>query len=72
MESGWSVLSNSRFNALDKLVAEVHSVRMSVGAGRSIKSKGRHLSVKDHLRWSVVEVKAENTCLTHYIVNCDS
>jgi hypothetical protein len=61
----WSVFekvsqSNSRFNALDKLVIEVHSVKMPVGFGR-VKSKGRPLSVMAHLKRSIVEVKAEKT-----------
>ena len=37
--------SNSRFNALDKLIMTVYSVRMPVGFGkRAIKSKDRPLS----------------------------
>jgi hypothetical protein len=37
--------SNSRFNALDKLVLEVHSVKMPVGfGGDGRKSKGRPLT----------------------------
>jgi len=42
----WSVFnkvaqSNARYNALDKLVVVVHSVKMPVGFGRkSVKSKG--------------------------------
>jgi hypothetical protein len=42
--------SNSRFNALDKLVLEVHSVKMPVGFGRGIKTKGRPLDVLAHLK----------------------
>jgi hypothetical protein len=57
----WSVFekvsqSNSRFNALDKLVIDVHSVKMPVGFGRGIKTKGRPLSVMAHLKKSTVEV----------------
>jgi hypothetical protein len=38
--------SNARFNALDKLIMTVHSVRMPVGFGkRGMKSRGRPLSV---------------------------
>jgi hypothetical protein len=46
----WSVFekvaqSNARFNALDQLIVEVHSVRMPVGFGRvAVKTKGRPLS----------------------------
>jgi len=52
----WSVFekvsqSNARFNALDTLVVTVHSVQMPVGYGKhAIKSKGRPLSVKAHLK----------------------
>ena len=42
--------SNSRFNALDKLVLEVHSVKMSVGFGMGIKTKGRSLDTLAHLK----------------------
>jgi len=42
--------SNSRFNVLDKLVLEVHSVKMPVGFGRAMKNKGRHLDVLAHLK----------------------
>jgi hypothetical protein len=50
----WSVFekvtqSNARFNALDKLIVEVHSVKMPVGFGR-VKTKGRPLSVMAHLK----------------------
>jgi hypothetical protein len=70
----WSVFenmsqSNSRFNALDKLVIEVHSVKMPVGFGRvAIKSKGRPLSVMVHLKGSIVEVKAEKNCLANALI----
>ena len=33
--------SNARFNALDKLIMTVHSVRMPVGFGRGMKSMGQ-------------------------------
>ena len=41
----WSVFekvaqSNARFNALDKLVMTVHSVRIPIGHGKKITSKG--------------------------------
>ena len=60
----WSVFekvsqSNSRFNALDKLVVTVHSVKMPVGFGRGVKTKGRPISVMAHLKRSIIEVKAE-------------
>ena len=61
----WSVFekvsqSNSRFNALDNLVVTVHSVKMPVGFGCGIKTKGRTLSVMAHLKKSIVGVKAED------------
>ena len=42
--------SNSRFNALYKLVLEVHSVKMRVGFRRNMKSKGKPLYVLAHLK----------------------
>jgi hypothetical protein len=41
--------SNCRFNALDKLVVELHSVRLPVGFGR-VTTKGRPQSVMAHLK----------------------
>jgi hypothetical protein len=38
------IQSNARFNALNRLVITVHSVRMPVGFGR-VKTKGRPISV---------------------------
>jgi len=67
----WSVFervsqSNSRFNALDKLVLTVHSVKMPIGLGRcAMNSRGRPFSVMAHLKRSIVEVKAEENCLAH-------
>jgi hypothetical protein len=70
----WSVFekvaqSNSRFNALDKLVIDVYSVKMPIGFGKTaLKTKGRTLSVMTHLKKSIVEVQAEEYCLAHAIV----
>jgi hypothetical protein len=55
--------SNGRFNVLDQLIVEVHSVRIPGGFGGGVKTKGRPLSVMAHLKKSIVEVKAENNCL---------
>jgi hypothetical protein len=68
----WSVFekvtqSNARFNALDQLIVEVHSVRMPIGFGGG-KTKGRPLSVMAHLKRSIVEVKAKNNCLAHALI----
>jgi hypothetical protein len=38
-----------RFNALDTLVLEVHSVKMLVGFGRSTKTRGRPVANLVHL-----------------------
>jgi len=69
----WSVFekvaqSNARFNALDKLVMTVHSVKMPVGHGR-IATKGRPLETMVHLKRSIVEVKAEENCLAHALIS---
>jgi len=61
----WSVFekvaqSNARFNAIDKLVMTVHSVKMPIGHGR-IATKGRQLEVMARLKKSIVEVKAKET-----------
>jgi hypothetical protein len=68
----WSVFgkvaqSNARFNALDKLVMKVHSVKMPIGHGR-IATKGRPLENMVHLKRSIVEVKAEKNCLAHALI----
>ena len=60
--------SNSRFNALDTLVLQVHSVKMPVGFGRSVKTRGTPLSVLAHLKKSNVRVKSETNCLAHAIL----
>jgi hypothetical protein len=68
----WSVLekvtlSNAHFNALDRLVINIHSVRMPVGFGR-VTTKGRQISVMAHLKRSIIEVKASENCLAHALV----
>jgi hypothetical protein len=69
----WSVFgkvaqSNARFNALDKLVLTVHYVKMPIGNGGGITTKGRPLDTMIHLKTSIVKVKAENNCLAHALV----
>jgi len=61
------VQSNARFNALDKLVMTVHSVKMPIGHDR-ISTKGRPLETMVHLKRSIVEVKAEKNCLDHALI----
>jgi hypothetical protein len=60
--------SNSRFSALDRLVIEVHSIKMPVAFGRGIKTKGRPLSVMAHLKTSIMELQAEEKCLAHALI----
>jgi hypothetical protein len=62
----WSIFliesqSNAGFNALDKLVLNIHYVKMTIGNGRGIAAKVRPLANMAHLKNSIVEVKAETT-----------
>jgi hypothetical protein len=56
--------SNSTFNALDKLLVNVHAIKMPVGFGVST-CKSRLLEIMAHLKRGVVEVKDETNCLAH-------
>jgi hypothetical protein len=50
--------SNSRFDVLDKLVLNVHAVKIPVGfVGDGIKCKGRRLEIMAHLKKSIVQDK---------------
>ena len=61
--------SSSRFNALDKFIMTVHSVRMSVSIGkRGMQNRVRPLSVMARKEKSVVEVKQAGNCLAHAII----
>jgi hypothetical protein len=69
----WSVFgklvqSNARFNAVDKLVMTIHSVKMPVGNGKRIPTKDRPLQTIAYLKMSIVKVKAENNCLAHALI----
>jgi hypothetical protein len=70
----WSVFgkvaqSNARFNALDKLVLNIHYVKMPIGNGNGgIFTKGRSLANMAHLKRSIIEDKAEENCLAHALV----
>jgi hypothetical protein len=69
----WSVFakvaqSNARFNALDRLVVTVHSVKMPIGNGLGIKAKGRQLETMVRLKRSIIEVKAAENCLAHALI----
>jgi len=60
--------SNSRFNALDRLIFEIHCVKMSVGFGGGIKTKGRSLAALAHLKTRIVKVKSETNCSAHALI----
>ena len=70
----WSVSSkvaqsNARFNAMDRLIVVIHSVRMPVGFGkRAVKSMDRPLSVMAHVEPSIINVKAETNCLAYALI----
>jgi hypothetical protein len=68
----WSVFekanqSNARFNAIDRLDVDVHSVKMPEGFG-GLKNKVRPLEELAHLKRSIVNVNAEQICLAHALV----
>jgi hypothetical protein len=46
----------------------VHSIKIPVGNGGGIPTKGRPLNTMVHLKRSIIEVKAENNCLAHALV----
>jgi len=53
--------SNARFNAMDRLVIVIHSVRIPVGFGRTaLRTKGKQLANMAHLKRCVIEVKVEH------------
>ena len=61
--------SNARFNAMDRLVVVIHSVRMPVGFSRTaLRTKGRHLGNIGHLKRSIIEVKEENIFFGHALI----
>jgi len=69
----WSVFSkvaqsNARYNAMDRMIVVIHPVKMSVGFGKGVKSKGRPLSVMAHVKHSIIEVKTNTNCLAHTII----
>ena len=60
---------NARYNALDKFIVVVHSVKMPVGFERkAVRSMGRPYSVLAHLKHSIIEVKADTNCLIHALI----
>ena len=70
----WSVFSkvaqsNARYNAMDRLIVVVQSVKMPVDFGRkSIRSKGRPLHEMVHVKRSIIEVKSKTNCLAHALI----
>ena len=70
----WSVINKvaqsiAQFNALDKLVVVVHSVKIPVGFVKwGVKSKGRPLAEMARLKYSIIEVKAATIGLAHALV----
>ena len=61
--------SNARYNAMDRVVVVVHTVKIPVGFGRTAqRSKGRTVFNLVHLKRSVIEFKAENNCLAHALI----
>jgi hypothetical protein len=73
-EAIWAVFekvvqSNASFGPLDRLVIQLHAVRMPSGhGGDAVKAKGRKLSVMAQLKRSIVEVKSETNCLAHALL----
>jgi len=60
--------SNSRYNAMDRLIVVIHSVKMPVGFGRGVKSMGRPLPVMAHVKHGIINVKGETNCLAHALI----
>jgi len=61
--------SNARYNAMDRLIVVIHSVKLPVGFGKTaVKSKGRPISVMAHVKHSIINVKAETNCLAHALI----
>ena len=53
---------------MDTLILEIHSVKMPVGFGGGIKTKGRSLAALAHLKTSIVKVKSKTNCLAHALI----
>jgi len=70
----WSVFSkvpqsSARYNAMDRMIVVIHSVKMPAGFGKTaVKAKGRPLSVMAHVKHSIIHVKAETNCLAHALI----
>jgi len=69
----WSVFSkvaqsNARYNAMDRLIVVVQSVKMPVGFGWSVSSRGQPLDVAVHVIHSIIRVKSDTDCLAHALI----
>ena len=69
----WSVFSkvaqsNARYNAMDRLIVVVQSVKMPVGFGRSVGSRGQPLDVAARVKHSIIRVKSDRDCLAHALI----
>ena len=53
---------------MDTLILEIHSVKMKVGFGKAIKTKGRPLVTLANLKRSMVKVKSETNFLAHALI----
>ena len=53
---------------MDRLIVVIHSVKMPVGFGKDVKSKGRPLSVMAHVKHIIIEVKTETNCLAQALI----
>ena len=60
--------SNARYNAMDRLIVVVQSVKMPVGFGKTIRSKGRPLHEIVHEKKSIIRVKSDTNCLAHALI----
>jgi hypothetical protein len=60
--------SNATYNILDKLVLNIHYLKMPIGNGEGSTTKGRLLANMAHLKRSIVDVIAENNCLVHALI----
>ena len=60
---------NSRYNALYTLTITIHSVKMPIDFGEDgIKRKCRTLASMVQLKRSIIEIGAEENCLSHALI----
>ena len=56
----WSVFSivaqsNARYNAMDRLIVAINSLKIRVGFGKAVKSMGRTLSVMANVKHGITK-----------------